>query len=123
MASKSEVTLYLRVRMQKSTFYLDFAANQSILDIKNEIAMILPKYKSENIRLYNKEDPFLEENKILKNLNINEDNAQAHKPFEMGMSVRDSVDDEFELPVIADYIGDAAHNPDPSNDQAEKQTA
>ena len=79
-----EPTLYLRVRTNKQTFYLDFPANKSILDVKTEISTILPDSSAENIRLYHntvekKDEAFMDENKILKNLNITEDNAMAHK--------------------------------------------
>lgn len=105
-----EPSLYLRIRMNKTTFCLDMPANKSILDIKTEIATICPDYKSENIRLFqNTKDQliaFLEENKILKNYNITEDNAQAHKPFEMLMSIRDNEEEDFEEPQVENYVAD-----------------
>lgn len=78
-----EPLLYLRIRNKNETFHLDFHANHTILDVKAEINTIYQQHKIENLRLFQKVEgkfePFLEENKILKNLQINEDNAQAHK--------------------------------------------
>merc|ERR1712088_117147 len=66
---------------------------------------------AENIKLYHKsgdkDEPFLEEHKILKNLNITEDNAMVHKPYEMTMSVKSPDDEEWESPAVSAYSNDA----------------
>merc|ERR1712038_914695 len=93
--SQVDEQVYLRIRRNKTTIFVDLKQTSTILELKKEISSILPKYAPENIQII-KDSEVLEDNKTMSKSNILKDSARAQAPLELKMAVRDSGDEAFE---------------------------
>jgi len=118
--------VFLMVRRQKTSIFLDAKESSTVLDIKKMLSGIVKK-NAEDIRLY-REDQILDDGKSLCDAGFTSTNAKAQEPASIGMAFRDGEGSDFEALEIAELsvppeLPDVMKHQETSAAHPEAQTA